>query len=122
MGETAMMLAGSHETPRFLDERLHWKRVYSRDVPQFQEEVVEIERSAPPERKLQLTAVQVAEMFRERYGDRDACLNAPLDLKAQLAARWEIMYRSDRALAVPFPFLREESVLQTLGLQVLHRV
>ena len=55
------------------------------------EEVVEMERLAPHEQELQLTAVQMAEMFRERYGDRDACLNALHDLKAQQVARWEMM-------------------------------
>ena len=59
------------------------------DAPQFLEEVVEMERLAPHEQELQLTAVQTTEMFRERYGGWDACLNALHELKAQLAARWE---------------------------------
>ena len=63
--------------------------------PQFLEEVVEMERLAPHEQELQLTAVQLAEVFRERYGGRDACLNALHELKVQSAARWDMMCLSD---------------------------
>ena len=42
------------------------------DATHLVEDVVEMERLVPRERELQLTAVQVAEMVRERYGDRDA--------------------------------------------------
>ena len=39
------------------------------DALQILEEVVEMERLDPHEQELQLTAVQMAEMVRERYGD-----------------------------------------------------
>ena len=64
----------------------HWEPSsvgHETDAPQFLEEVVEMERSAPHEQELQLTAVQVEDMFRERYGDRDACCIALHELKAQ---------------------------------------
>ena len=47
------------------------------DAPQYWDEVAEMEKLAAHEQELQLPAVQMAEMFRERNGDRDACLSAP---------------------------------------------
>ena len=61
------------------------------DAPQFLKEVVEMERSVPHEQERQPTALHMAEMFRERCCDRDACFNALLELKSQVAARWEMM-------------------------------
>ena len=60
-------------------------------APQFLEEVFEMERLAPHDQELQLTAMQMAEILRERYGDRDACLSALHELKARLAARCAVM-------------------------------
>ena len=89
----------------------HRTAMQTDDAPQCLEEVVEMERLAPHEQELQLTAVHMAEMFPERYGDRDACFTAQQELKAQLVARSEIMDKSGLALAtVPFFFEQGESI------------
>ena len=45
------------------------------------------QRSVSPGKK----SYSLAEMFCERYGERDACMNVPHELIAQLVARWKMI-------------------------------